>query len=308
MDRLLTRLAVVMALAAMIACMPFAVASAQQFKEYTDQSLGFSFQIPSNWPAPEKKSVATLIFSGPKGSPQFRTTINVQLVQRKANATLQTAEQSLIKQWSTAPKFKLISRQTGSLANTRGVRLMAQYQLPGTTEMFKQEQFIVDRSTYFFWIGYTAPIELFDANQHFMAKAIDTLKFMPFQAAAAPKRQQAQAGGAQPSVYDLTMCRGVQNGNPVETTKVFSQNDHQVFAWFRFKGLPKGTVLKSLWYFGQGGNMRKVIEANATVQGDSDWGQFNLTASKGRTFPLGDYRVDIYVGQTKAASTLFKVQ
>jgi hypothetical protein len=293
----------------MLTCLPAAPASAQQYTDYTNQRLGFSFQVPANWPAPEKKSVATLIFSGPQGSLQYRTTINVQLVQRKANANLQTEAKEIIKQWATAPKYKLLSRQTGSLAGKRGMRLVVQYQLPGTEEMFKQEQFIVDRPPYFFWIGYTAPLELFDANRHFMAKAIETLKFMPMQAAATPPRPpRPQTAAGQPQVYDLTLCQGVRGGKPVGAAQVFSPDTKKVFAWFRFKGLSKGAVLKSVWYYGQGGSLKKAIEASAEVQGELDWGQFNINTTQGRRFPAGDYRIDIYLGQKKLASASFKVQ
>ncbi|MEW5910940.1 MAG: DcrB-related protein [Thermodesulfobacteriota bacterium] len=294
--------------------------------------MGFSIQVPKHWLPPEKKGTGTLVFSGPKGSEQYQTTINVQLVRSPAGSSLAKEVQEIEKQWGAAPQYRLLAKQTGTLAGQRGVRLLAQYQLPGTTQMFKQEQFIVDRSPYFFWLGYTAPLALFDKHQAVMVQAVNTLKFVPFPAAAAPRPPAAapapapsspppasqatlppptpaQPAAAQPRIYDLKPCRSVDNGAPQGVTQVFPPDAGTIYVWFRFRGLDAGALLRSEWFLGQGGSMQKVADASTKVDNPAiAWGEFHLNIRQGQKFPVGDYRVDIYVGQVKEASISFRVQ
>jgi hypothetical protein len=65
-----------------------ALASAQEYVAYANSPMGFSMQVPKHWLPPEKKGVGTLVFSGPKGSEQYQTTISVQLVRPPAGSSL----------------------------------------------------------------------------------------------------------------------------------------------------------------------------------------------------------------------------
>ena len=293
-------------------CLSGAGASAQEYVDYLNKQFGFAFEVPKQWPPPVKKSVATLIFSGPQGSEQYHTTINVQLV-KKPGESLQNQVEGVKKQWATATGFKLLSQQPGSLSGYRGVRLLAQYQLPGTNQKFKQEQFIVDRSPYFFWLAYTAPLELFPKYQSIMSQAVGSLRFIPLEAGAAPARpSQPPASSPAPEarIYDLKPCKGVdKGGKPIGITQVFPPNVGRIHVWFRFRDLPVGTEIRSEWFFGRPGQMQKATQAGTKVQSPSiDWGQFNLGMKEGRLFPVADYRVDVYVGQKKEASVSFQVR
>jgi hypothetical protein len=118
----------------------------------------------------------------------------------------------------------------------------------------------------------------------------------------------AQPVSGEPQVYDLTVCQGIQDGEPVGVTRVFPQDAGKVLAWFRFTNVPIGTVLTSVWSFGQGEHMEKFHEASAKVQGKTDWGLFSLNVTEGRKLPAGDYRIDIYLGAEKLASVPFRVE
>gem|GEM_PF-5551791 len=305
-----------------------ALASAQEYVGYTYNPMGFSLQVPKHWLPPERKGTGTLVFSGPKGSEQYQTTISVQLVRPPAGSSLQKEVQAVEQQWRSAPQYQLLSKQTGTLAGQRGVRLLAQYQMPGTTQIYKQEQFIIDRAPYFFWLGYTAPLPLFDKHQAAMVKAVNTLKFVPFPVAtASPPPAQTQTApppmsqatlpppaspppaAPQPRIYDIQPCRAVTKAGPQGVSQVFPADVGTIYVWFRFRGLPAGTTLRSEWFLVQGGNPQKVAEASTNILDPAiAWGQFHINIKQGLKFPVGEYRVDIYAGQVKEASVSFRVQ
>jgi len=57
--------------------------------------------------------------------------------------------------------------------------MVAIYQLPGEKEMYKQDQLIVERGKYFYWIGYTAPENLFEKYKGIMEQAVGSFQFLP---------------------------------------------------------------------------------------------------------------------------------
>jgi hypothetical protein len=189
---------------------------------------------------------------------------------------------------------------------------VAEYQFPGSNEMFKQEQFIADRSPYFFWVAYTAPLALFDKYQAVMVKALDTLNFIPFQAQAAPAQPSqppAPSSARQTRIYDLKPCQKIDgSGKPEGVSQIFPPDVGRIHVWFRFRDIPAGTDIRSEWFIGKPGAMQKAADASTKVQSSSDWGQFNLGMSAGGLFPVADYRVDIYIGQQKEASVTFQVK
>ncbi len=344
MLKLASRIAVALALALFWLSAPAQAAPSQSYK---NDKLGFSLELPSGWPPPEQTASGALIFSGPKDTPQYRTTITVQSMGLDKGATLQAQAQQALDQWATAQGFKLLSRQEGTLAGSPAVRLEAQYLLPGTNEQFQQEQFIIARPGHFLWMGYTAPLSLYTANQEAMTQAVNSLKLgaaapaspaspsiaaagaaaTPASQAPAPVPAPAPAAApalapqaappaaappapspAQPRVYDLTPCAGIEQGRPMGPASLFPASARAVYVWFRFRDLPPGAMLQSVWHYGQYGQLRKLAEAKAEVRQGADWGEFHLNARSGSTLPLGDYRLEIFLDQAKVGSASFSVR
>ncbi len=156
-------------------------ASAQGFKPYLNDKFKFAFEVPAHWVTELKKteSANALIFSGPKGSPEYFTTINVQIVFRTPETSLEDQIAEIIRQWSSAPRFKLISKERGRLAGQPAVRLVARYQLAGTKDMYGQEQYLTERGEYYYWIGYTAPLDMFERYRWIMDRSIASFRFLP---------------------------------------------------------------------------------------------------------------------------------
>lgn len=310
-------------------------ALAAEFVNYSDEALGFACQVPAGWPPPRSKPPATLIFAGPQGSEQYYTTLNAQLV-HNPSSSLEAQAQEFLGQISSNPHYRLLARQTGNLAGLRGVRLVVEYQLPGTNQVFRQEQFVADRAPYFFWLAYTAPVDLFDRHQALMARAVASLSFHPLRggratapagqppapqgqtpsptslpplpAGQAPPASQPPAG-QEPQVYDLRTATGIGEQGPTGVSQVFAPETQRIYLWFRFRGLPAGSELRSEWFFGEQGRMQKAAETTTKVQDPAiSWGQFNLSINPGAKFPVGQYRVDVYLGRQLQASAFFQVR
>lgn len=295
-------------------------ALAADFVTHSDAPLGFACQVPAHWPPPRSKPPATLIFAGPQDSEQHYTTINAQLV-HNPSSSLEAQAQEFLGQISNNQQYRLLARQTGTLAGQRGVRMLVEYQLPGSSQVFRQEQFVADRAPYYFWLAYTAPVDLFDKHQALMAQAVTSLSFLPLRGSqapapagqppqpAGPPAVQAPPGGQEPLVYDLRMATGIGEQGPTGVTQVFAPDTQRIYVWFRFRGLAAGTELRSEWYFGEQGRMQKAAETTTKVQDPAiTWGQFNLSINPGSKFPPGQYRVDIYLGRQLQDSAFFQVR
>lgn len=169
----------VVALVALVALPAVGVQAAA--KKYVNDTYGFSTEFPDNWVSQSQKTAAgsALIFSGPEGTDEFFTTINLQVVIRKATDTLDERANGVEKQFATAPNFKRISRERFTLAGQPAIRLLVTYQQPGGKEMFKQEQVIAERGSFFYMIAYTAQTSLYDRAAAVMKTAIDKFQFRP---------------------------------------------------------------------------------------------------------------------------------
>jgi hypothetical protein len=155
--------------------------AAEQFVPYQNDRFRFATEVPSHWVSELKntKTSSARIFSGPPRTEAYYTTINFQVVIRKPQETVEDQAKGIQKQWATAPRYKLLANDKGTLGGQPAIRLVAVYQLPGTNEMYGQEQYVTVNGDYFYWIGYTAPGNLFEKYQPVMEKAISRFRFLP---------------------------------------------------------------------------------------------------------------------------------
>ncbi|MBN2398206.1 MAG: hypothetical protein JXI32_07485 [Deltaproteobacteria bacterium] len=159
-----------------------AVAGAEdQFVPYQNKRFRFATVVPRSWVSELRntKTTSARIFSGPERTETYYTTINFQVVIRKPGETVEDQAREIQKQWASAPRYKLIANDKGTLGGQPAVRLIAVYQAPGTNEMYGQEQYITVNGDYFYWIGYTAPGNLYDKYRPIMEQAINNFRFLP---------------------------------------------------------------------------------------------------------------------------------
>ena len=151
------------------------LAPAQKFADFVNQKFKFATQLPSHWESAVKDN--SLVFSGPQGTEEYNVTINFQFINRKSQDSLEAQGQDLERQLATAQGYKLLVQEKGRISGQPALRLAMVYQT--SSGLYQQEQFLVERGPYFYYIGYTAPQRLFKKYKWALDQVIKTFKFLP---------------------------------------------------------------------------------------------------------------------------------
>ena len=154
-----------------------APAPAQKFGNFVNKKFGFATQLPNHWVSEVKDN--SLIFSGPKNTEEYFTTINFQFINRKPKGSLEAQGKDLEQQWARGQNYKLLSREKIRVGGQPALRLKAVYKLPTGKETFQQDQVVVERGRYYYHIGYTAPQELFGKYKWAFDHVLKSFKFLP---------------------------------------------------------------------------------------------------------------------------------
>ena len=110
-----------------------------------------------------------------------------------------------------------------------------------------------------------------------------------------------------PRVFDATTAHGVVDGKPDRPTGLFSPDDNPIYVWFRAERCAIGTTIRSVWYYEETDPPLRFSEGSVMVEVLDDWGQFNFELSPGKRWPIGDYRVELWVADALVAATTFRV-
>jgi len=155
-----------------------APAAAQKFGNFVNQKFKFATQLPNHWESNVKDN--SLIFSGPKNTEERFVTINFQFINRQPRDTLEGQGKDLESQWAALQGYKLLEKGKGSISGQPALRLVAVYQPPQAGgEPYQQEQYVIERGAYFYYVGFTSPQRLFHKYKWAMDHAIKTFKFLP---------------------------------------------------------------------------------------------------------------------------------
>ena len=109
-------------------------------------------------------------------------------------------------------------------------------------------------------------------------------------------------------LFDLTTAHGVVDNRPFRPAQVFAPGDNPIFVWFRGEGCTIGTTIKSLWYYLETDPPLRFTEGKVVVERTGNWGQFNFELAPGRQWPVGEYRIELRVGDVLLAETRFRVE
>jgi hypothetical protein len=109
-------------------------------------------------------------------------------------------------------------------------------------------------------------------------------------------------------LFDLTTAHGVVDKRPFQPTQVFAPGDNPIYVWFRAEGCTTGTTIRSLWYYLEIDPPLRFADGRVVVERPDDWGQFNFELAPGRQWPLGEYRIELRVGDALLAETRFRVE
>lgn len=134
-----------------------------------------------------------------------------------------------------------------------------------------------------------------------------------------PKSSQLANGGSSSKVavgrqeksgveiYEMQTARRVESGKPVNPSKVFSPTDSPIFFYFKYSGIAPGSEVRTVWRYLGGEDPDKVEASGVTKEGDNT-ARFNIELSEGRKWPVGEYRIDLYINGNKESEAFFSVK
>ena len=145
------------------------------FRPFTDPAARLGFEVPTHWTS-QKRGTST-IFSGPRKSEEFRTTITLQIMAPPTPAgdqsSLDACASQLLRQVQTSPSGQVGSDDTVTLAGLTARRIRASFAIDG--QAFCMDQLVVVRPPHACWLGFTAPKELFEEYHRHFERAVSTL-------------------------------------------------------------------------------------------------------------------------------------
>jgi hypothetical protein len=114
----------------------------------------------------------------------------------------------------------------------------------------------------------------------------------------------------QPAIrlFDLTTAHGVADNKPLRPTQVFAPDDNPIYVWFRAEGCITGMTIRSVWFYLETDPPLRFGEGAVTVDRPDDWGQFNFELPKGKRWSVGEYRIELRVGDALLGETQFSVR
>ena len=149
--------------------------SEASWSTYTSEH-GISFDLPSDYRSSVEDGV--LVFAGPRGTEQWKTTINFQVVE-PGGLDMEGFVADFKSQWQALEQYRLLGEETITLADLPATRLLVQYRVPQVSWKIRQEQVIIRHPRYFYTLAFTAPVELFDTYRGIMDRAVRSVKFSP---------------------------------------------------------------------------------------------------------------------------------
>jgi hypothetical protein len=122
------------------------------------------------------------------------------------------------------------------------------------------------------------------------------------------RRFQVAGAPALPKIAEAKPARGVKDGKPVDPGAVFAPDANPIYVWFRVESGKVEATLRAVWrYLGEGGD-RVIGEGDLKLPPDATWGDFQYQLAAGKRWPVGDYRVEILMGDQQIASVPFRVE
>ncbi|MCX6993995.1 MAG: zinc-ribbon domain-containing protein [Kiritimatiellaeota bacterium] len=145
-----------------------------KYDKYVNKKFGFVAELPAHWESEVKDNAH--IFCGAKGTEEYDTTVNFQIINKKPGSTVRSEADKILSQWKTMDEFELDKTDQGDLSGKKAFYMVARFEMP-SGQAFQQMQAIIDREPYYYMISYTAPKKLFKKYYFVMVHLIGTFRF-----------------------------------------------------------------------------------------------------------------------------------
>lgn len=122
-----------------------------------------------------------------------------------------------------------------------------------------------------------------------------------------PARLHAAADQPTVRLFDVTTAHDIVDNKPHWPASLFTPDDSPIYVWFRAEGCAIGTTITSVWWYIANDPPVRISEGAVIVEVVDDWGQFNFALARGKRWAVGEYRVDLRVGEAIAATVTFRI-
>lgn len=106
---------------------------------------------------------------------------------------------------------------------------------------------------------------------------------------------------------DLQTARAVKAGKPQGVAAVFSPQDTPIYLWFGLRDLDSPQSLRAVWSYLDRPGDPILVSSLDVVPGDH-WGAFSCGLRPGQSWPLGHYRVEVFLGSLPIGAAFFSVR
>jgi hypothetical protein len=108
-------------------------------------------------------------------------------------------------------------------------------------------------------------------------------------------------------LVEIATAREIAWGRAVDPTDRLDPDATSIYVWFRHDGLAAGATVSAVWFFEGQDPPRRIAEATQVVKPPADWGQFSIELPPGTRWPIGKYRVELRVGDTRLGEARFTI-
>ena len=144
-------------------------------RPFTDPITRLRFEVPTHWTS--QKRGTTTVFSGPRKSEEFRTTITLQVMDPPTptgeQSNLDACAGQLLRQVQTSPSGQVGSDETVTLAGLTARRIRASFAID--VQAFGMDQVVIMKPPHACWLGFTAPEGLFEKYHRHFEQAVNSL-------------------------------------------------------------------------------------------------------------------------------------
>ena len=109
-------------------------------------------------------------------------------------------------------------------------------------------------------------------------------------------------------IKDAVLAKGYDNGEAVDPTTVFAQDDLTIHLVVKVANAPDDTTVKAVWQIAQieGYDPGVIDETSLTL--DSGQDSLDFTLSNDQLWPVGKYKVDLYLNDKLDRTLEYEVQ
>jgi hypothetical protein len=110
------------------------------------------------------------------------------------------------------------------------------------------------------------------------------------------------------NIKEAVLAKGYDNGEAVDPTTVFAPSDLTIHLVVKVANAPDDTTVKAVWQIGQVEGYDPGIIDETTLTLDSGQDSIDFTLANDQLWPVGKYKVDLYLDDKLDRTLEYEVQ